>query len=63
MYGAILWDNDGVLVDTERWYFQATREVPAEVGIDPTLPLYFEHFLLSSGGVCQPGVRAWPERV
>ncbi len=50
-YRAILWDNDGVLVDTERWYFQSTREVLATVGIDLTEALYFEHFLASSGGV------------
>ena len=49
-YGAILWDNDGVLVDTERWYFQATREVFADVGIDLTVELYFEYFLSRSGG-------------
>jgi HAD superfamily hydrolase (TIGR01509 family) len=49
-YGAILWDNDGVLVDTERWYFQATREVLAEVGVDLTVELYFEYFLSRSGG-------------
>lgn len=49
-YGAILWDNDGVLVDTERWYFQATREVFAGVGIDLTIELYFEYFLSRSGG-------------
>jgi len=50
IYGAILWDNDGVLVDTERWYFQATREVFAEVGVELTAELYFEHFLSRSGG-------------
>ena len=49
-YGAIFWDNDGVLVDTERWYFQATREVFAEVGVDLTAELYFEHFLSCSSG-------------
>jgi HAD superfamily hydrolase (TIGR01509 family) len=49
-YGAILWDNDGVLVDTERWYFQATREVFAGVGIDLTVELYFECVLSRSGG-------------
>ena len=49
-YGAILWDNDGVLVDTERWYFQATREVFAGVGIDLTIELYFEYSLSRSGG-------------
>jgi HAD superfamily hydrolase (TIGR01509 family) len=46
----ILWDNDGVLVDTERWYFQATREIFAGVGIELTGELYFEYFLSRSGG-------------
>jgi HAD superfamily hydrolase (TIGR01509 family) len=30
----ILWDNDGVLVDTEGFYFQACRTVLASIGID-----------------------------
>src|SRR5215471_17125357 len=47
---AILWDNDGVLVDTERWYFQATRDILAEVGVDLTEALYFEHFLANANG-------------
>ena len=29
----LLWDHDGVLVDTERWYFQASRDVLGEIGI------------------------------
>ena len=29
----ILWDNDGVLVDTEYWYFKATQRALAELGI------------------------------
>ena len=49
-YAVILWDNDGVLVDTERWYFQATREVFAGMGIDLTVELYFEYFLSRSKG-------------
>jgi HAD superfamily hydrolase (TIGR01509 family) len=49
-YAVILWDNDGVLVDTERWYFQATREVFAGAGIDLTVELYFEYFLSRSRG-------------
>ena len=49
-YAALLWDNDGVLVDTERWYFQATREVFAGAGIDLTGELYFEYFLSRSKG-------------
>ena len=28
----ILWDNDGVLVDTEFWYFTATQRALAELG-------------------------------
>ena len=49
-YAVLLWDNDGVLVDTERWYLEATREVFAGVGIDLTTELYFEYFLLRSSG-------------
>jgi HAD superfamily hydrolase (TIGR01509 family) len=49
-YGVLLWDNDGVLVDTERWYFQATQEVFAGAGIDLTPELYFEYFLSRSHG-------------
>jgi beta-phosphoglucomutase-like phosphatase (HAD superfamily) len=30
---AILRDNDGVLVDTEHLYFEATRRVMASIGI------------------------------
>jgi beta-phosphoglucomutase-like phosphatase (HAD superfamily) len=30
----ILWDHDGVLVDTERWYFAATRKALAEIGVE-----------------------------
>ena len=29
----VLWDNDGVLVDTEGMYFQACQEVLGSVGI------------------------------
>ncbi len=29
----LLWDHDGVLVDTERWFFEATREAAARLGI------------------------------
>ncbi|MGC4043228.1 MAG: HAD family phosphatase [Armatimonas sp.] len=46
----ILWDNDGVLVDTERWYFEATREAFAGVGVTLTTELYFEYFLSRSKG-------------
>ena len=33
---AILWDNDGVLVDTEKWFFEANRLVLAAIGVTAT---------------------------
>ena len=29
----LLWDHDGVLVDTERWYFEATWQTLARIGV------------------------------
>jgi HAD superfamily hydrolase (TIGR01509 family) len=34
MKSYILWDHDGVLVETERWYFEATRQSIREIGVD-----------------------------
>ena len=42
MIEAILWDNDGVLVDTERLFFESTRKTLARVGIDLTLEQFLE---------------------
>lgn len=36
----LLWDHDGVLVDTERWYYEATRRKIAELGIELALDDY-----------------------
>jgi HAD superfamily hydrolase (TIGR01509 family) len=36
MVEAILWDNDGVLVDTERLFFESTRRILATIGIQLT---------------------------
>lgn len=47
---AIFWDNDGVLVETEQLYFEATRDVLAEVDIDLTPALYKELFLIQGRG-------------
>ena len=38
----VLWDNDGVLVDTEGLYFQATRSALATVGVELTLEQFKE---------------------
>jgi len=40
MVKAVIWDNDGVLVDTEELYFKATREVLSEIGVDLTTELF-----------------------
>jgi HAD superfamily hydrolase (TIGR01509 family) len=47
---ALLWDNDGVLVDTEGLYFQATREVLATVGVELDEALYLQLFLREGRG-------------
>jgi len=39
----ILWDHDGVLVDTERWFFVATRDVMSGVGIDLSQETYLDY--------------------
>ena len=47
---AIFWDNDGVLVDTEHLYFQATQDVLASVGIPLNRDDYVELFLVQGRG-------------
>jgi HAD superfamily hydrolase (TIGR01509 family) len=47
---AILWDNDGVLVDTESLYFQATREILATVGVELPERTYVQLFLVEGRG-------------
>jgi HAD superfamily hydrolase (TIGR01509 family) len=47
---AIFWDNDGVLVETEHLYFEATRRVLASVGIPLTERDYVEWFLIQGQG-------------
>jgi HAD superfamily hydrolase (TIGR01509 family) len=50
MVRALLWDHDGVLVDTEGLYFQATRETLAGVGVELSEPLYCQLFLNEGRG-------------
>ena len=40
MLKAVLWDNDGVLVDTEELYFNTTRKALSKVGVDLTRDLF-----------------------
>ena len=39
---AILWDNDGVLVDTETWFFEANRLELAALGVTATAAQFEE---------------------
>jgi HAD superfamily hydrolase (TIGR01509 family) len=39
---ALLWDNDGVLVDTEPLYFRATQEILSVAGVELAEDLYIE---------------------
>ena len=62
MIKAIFWDNDGVLVDTERLYFLATQRVLATVGVTLTKEQYIEFFLVQGKGAwhlaAQQGISA-----
>jgi HAD superfamily hydrolase (TIGR01509 family) len=59
---AILWDNDGVLVDTEHLYFRATQEVLASIGMELTEKDFLDLFLVEARGawhlVSERGVSA-----
>lgn len=50
---AILWDNDGVLVDTEPLYFEANRSVLAEQGLSLKREDYQEISLRVGGSVLE----------
>ncbi|MEO7192374.1 MAG: HAD family phosphatase [Vicinamibacterales bacterium] len=50
MIDAILWDNDGILVDTEHVYFQATQHVLRSVGVPLSEADYLDLFLVQGKG-------------
>jgi HAD superfamily hydrolase (TIGR01509 family) len=50
MLNTILWDHDGVLVDTERLYYRATREVLARFGVDLAVEQYRQFHLVEARG-------------
>jgi len=55
---AIFWDNDGILVDTERLYFQATREALERAAIVLTTSDYVRCFMVESSGLLAVGQAA-----
>jgi HAD superfamily hydrolase (TIGR01509 family) len=50
VFDAILWDNDGILVDTEELYLEATRETLAAVGVELGREQFLELFLVEARG-------------
>lgn len=50
MVKGILWDNDGVLVDTEHLFYAANREILASHGVDLTPRQFLDWFLLDNCG-------------
>ena len=60
----ILFDHDGVLVDTEYWYFTANKRALAELGIELELALYLQNMtqgisawdLATAQGVDEPAI-------
>ena len=50
MISTILWDNDGVLVDTERLYFEATRQVLKIFDVDLTHEEFTRLYLVDGVG-------------
>lgn len=62
MIRAIFWDNDGVLVDTERLYFEATRRILADVGVDLTEETFIETLMVRAVGPWHLAVeKGYPE--
>jgi HAD superfamily hydrolase (TIGR01509 family) len=51
----IFLDNDGVLVDTEKYYFEASRDTCRAQGYDLTRADYQKYFLASGAGMREVG--------
>ena len=51
MIKAVLWDNDGVLVDTEKLFFEATKNTLASVGVELSRELFVEYSLIKGIGL------------
>ena len=47
---AILWDHDGVLVDTEPLYYRANRDALAQAGVELTVENYRQLYLIEARG-------------
>jgi len=52
MVKAILWDNDGVLVDTETYFFRATKDVLGSLGVHLSKEQFIDYSLVKGYGFC-----------
>lgn len=50
MLQAILWDNDGVLVDTEQLFYEANRELFRQHGVELSEQHFFDWYLVDNCG-------------
>jgi len=50
MLRAILWDNDGVLVDTEQLFYEANRELFQPLGLELSAQHFFDWYLADNCG-------------
>ncbi len=48
MKTTILWDHDGVLVETEPWYYEATRLMMRELGIPLPKDVYLKDMAIGT---------------
>ncbi len=55
MKSYILWDHDGVLVETEPWYFEATRQAIRPLGVELAHPDYLQDMAR--------GISAWERAI
>jgi beta-phosphoglucomutase-like phosphatase (HAD superfamily) len=59
MHKFLLWDQDGVLVDTERWFFVATQECLRELGVELNQATYLQ-YMAAFPGTMLPAIAADP---
>lgn len=50
MVKAVFFDNDGVLVDTEKYFFESTRQIMAKIGVELTEDKFIELTLIDNQG-------------
>lgn len=64
-YRAILFDNDGVLIDTEYLYYRSNRDILNKAGITLTEEMFVEFFLRQGEGLWKllPEAQYTPEEV